>query len=82
MNSPEFDLMYCHRGNGITVANKSSVKDGDYETVAHITPQREVTFYTSLPVKVAIEISDYADLSSPMVSETQQVPVFTTQAGI
>lgn len=53
----EFDLGYGMLGNGMTVWNRAVTLHGDYEYVAHIDPDRTVTFYDkSLPYKVKREI--------------------------
>lgn len=45
-------LMFTFRGNGIGVCDKSREEYGDYLSLAHISYEREITYYT--------EVSDYA----------------------
>lgn len=41
----QYDLGYGHMGNGLTVWNALETEGGDYKTIAHIAPDRTVTFY-------------------------------------
>lgn len=41
----KYDLMFCSLGNGLTVCNRSSVENGDYKNVAHISPAGNITWY-------------------------------------
>jgi hypothetical protein len=45
MPEKQYDLGYGFLGNGLTVWNRAEEKNGDYVTVAHIDPDRSVTFY-------------------------------------
>lgn len=56
----QYDLGYGHLGNGMTVWNKAELADGDYKTVAHIQPDRTVTFYEDMPDAVRSEIEKIA----------------------
>ena len=59
-----YDLGYGHLGNGITVWNRLEEEHGDYKTVAHIAPDRTVTFYEEeMPQEVREEIQRIADTS-------------------
>lgn len=77
----EYDLGYGHLGNGLTVWNRLEEKDGDYVTVAHIGPDRGVTFYDAdMPDSVKARIENEARTSDMTVSATQDTPVFDTPA--
>ena len=65
-------------GNGVTVWNRLEEEHGDYKTVAHIAPDRTVTFYEEeMPQAVREEIQRIADTSEMTISATQDAPVFT-----
>lgn len=42
------DLGFGCLGNGVTVYDRLHEKNGDYETVAHISAYREIKYYTQL----------------------------------
>ena len=74
----QYELGYGHMGNGLTVWNRLEEKGGDYVTVAHIAPDRSVTFYDKeLPEAVKAAIEETARTSEMNVSATQDVPVFS-----
>ena len=74
-----YDLGYGHLGNGLTVWNRLEEVHGDYKTVAHIDPDRTVTFYDAgLPEEIREEIQKIAATSEMTVSATQDAPVFST----
>ena len=74
-----YDLGYGHMGNGLTVWNRLEEVHGDYKTVAHIDPDRTVTFYDAgLPEEIREEIQKIAATSEMTVSATQDTPVFST----
>ena len=76
---PAYDLGYGHLGNGITVWNRLEEEFGDYKTVAHINPDRTVTFYDDkMPENVREEILHEAATSTMTISATQDIPVFST----
>ena len=76
-----YDIGYGHLGNGITVWNRLEEENGDYKMIAHISPDREVTFYDeSLPEILQDEIRFTAATSDMTVSATQDAPVFSTPA--
>ncbi|KZX57758.1 hypothetical protein A3709_19235 [Halioglobus sp. HI00S01] len=71
--------MFCHLGNGISVANKAREVAGDYEKVAHISAQRDVTWYADdVPVDTRREVDRFAATTHPQISTTQQQKVFST----
>ena len=74
-----YDLGYGHMGNGLTVWNRLEEEHGDYKTVAHIDPDRTVTFYDAdMPEEIREEIQKVADTTEMSVSATQDAPVFST----
>ena len=74
-----YELGYGHMGNGLTVWNRLEEKDGDYVTVAHIAPDRTVTFYDKdMPDTVKAQIEKTARTTEMNVSATQHTPVFNT----
>ena len=49
----EYDLGFGYLGNGLTVWNRAVEVNGDYPTVAHISPEGEITYYEeNLPQSV------------------------------
>ena len=74
-----YDLGYGHLGNGLTVWNRLEEEHGDYKTVAHIAPDRAVTFYDKdMPEVIKAEIRKIAMTSEMSISATQDAPVFST----
>lgn len=77
----EYSLGFGHLGNGITVWNRLQEEHGDYKTVAHISSDRQITFYDkNMPDSVVQRIRDFAEKENPRVSYTQNAPVFNTVA--
>lgn len=78
-DTPGYDLGYGHMGNGVTVWNRLELRDGDYKTIAHISPDRTVTYYEDgLPENVRARIEEIAATSTMSISATQDAPVFST----
>ena len=78
-DTPGYDLGYGHMGNGVTVWNRLELRDGDYKTIAHISPDRTVTYYEDgLPKGVRARIEEIAAASTMSISATQDAPVFST----
>ncbi len=74
-----YELGFGHLGNGVTVWNRLELEDGDYKTIAHIAPDRTVTYYEdSLPEDVRAQIEEFAATSTMTISATQDTPVFST----
>ena len=74
-----YDLGYGHAGSGLNVWNRLETVNGDYKTIAHIHPNREVVFYDDhLPEEVKEQIRQVAATSEMTVSATQGAPVFST----
>lgn len=74
-----YDLGFGHLGNGVTVWNRLAEEYGDYKTVAHISPERAVTYYDkAMPESVKQQIREFAERSTMTVSATQEQPVFHT----
>jgi len=78
----QYKLGYGHFGNGITVWNSLETQHGDYKRIAHISADREVKFYDTLPIEIEQEILHYAKTANPTISVSQEVPVFTTPAEV
>ena len=75
----KYRLGYGHLGNGLTVWNSMEMEDGDYKIIAHIAPDRTVTFYADdLPEEIKREIQHTAATSDARISATQDAPVFST----
>ena len=65
-------------GNGLTVWNRLEEEHGDYKTVAHIDPDRTVTFYDQdMPEVVKAKIRKIAMTTEMSISATQDAPVFS-----
>ena len=78
-DTPGYDLGYGHMGNGVTVWNRLELRDGDYKTIAHISPDRTVTYYEDgLPESVRARIEEIAATSTMSISATQDASVFST----
>lgn len=59
---PGYKLGYGLLGNGVTVWNSLVEEHGDYQTIAHISPEGEVTFYRNdLPDAVIQRIQNQAE---------------------
>ena len=57
----EYDLGFGYLGNGLTVWNRAAEVNGDYPTIAHISPEGEVTYYEeNLPQSVTERIEKAA----------------------
>lgn len=70
-----YDLGFGHLGNGITVWNRAQEECGDYKTIAHISPDREVKFYEqNLPEEVQRNIREVAVTSTMTISAAQIDP--------
>jgi antirestriction protein ArdC len=75
----QYELGYGHMGNGLTVWNRLEEKNGDYVTVAHIGPDRSVTFYDdNMPDSVKAQIEETARTADMSVSATKDAAVFST----
>lgn len=70
------NLMFCHMGNGISVADKLHQEYGDYQAVAHISSGRCVSFKIDLDSEYREEIISFAAFEDPKVSHTQSGKVF------
>ncbi len=78
-DTPGYDLGFGHLGNGVTVWNRLELRDGDYKTIAHIAPDRTVTYYEDgLPEGVRARIEEISATSTMSISATQDAPVFST----
>lgn len=73
-----YDIMFSHMGNGVTICNKLREKYGDYENIAHISTEREVTFYDDkMPEEVRKYIEDFAKYKDMQISASQPESVFS-----
>ncbi|NDO40734.1 hypothetical protein FMM72_16220 [Anaerotruncus colihominis] len=78
-DTPGYDLGFGHLGSGVTVWNRLELRYGDYKTIAHIAPDRTVTYYEDgLPEDVRAQIEEFAATSTMTISATQNAPVFST----
>jgi hypothetical protein len=60
-----------HFGNGLSVWNRAVMKNGDYKKIAHISVEREITWYVKrIPQEVRAHVEKLAQ-SNPSVSVTQ-----------
>ncbi|MBP5719307.1 MAG: hypothetical protein J6X53_10115, partial [Abditibacteriota bacterium] len=74
-----YDIGYGYLGNGLTVWNRAEQENGDYKTIAHIDPERKVTFYEdNLPEEIRERIQRIAATDNSRISATQDTPVFST----
>lgn len=70
------DLMFCSRGNGVSVADRNREEHGDYQTVAHIGYNRNITYYDNNLSQEALTCIDrFSKYSNFSVSQTQPYPV-------
>lgn len=77
-DAAKYDLGFGHLGNGITVWNRLGEAYGDYKRVAHISPERVVTYYDKeMPEAVKQKIRDFAEREDPPISATQEARVFS-----
>ena len=78
VDAASYDLGFGHLGNGITVWNRLGEAYGDYKRVAHISPERVVTYYDkAMPEAVKQKIRDFAEREDPPISATQEARVFS-----
>lgn len=62
----EFDIGMGYLGNGLTVWNRAVEVNGDYQNIAHISPEGEITFYVQdLPQSVVERIERAAEREKP-----------------
>lgn len=71
IKSRKEDLMFCHLGNGISVCDKLRKEYGDYMKVAHISYEREITYYNSISDESRKRIEQFALNSNMTMSVTQ-----------
>lgn len=78
----ERDLGFGCLGNGISVYDRLHEEHGDYQKVAHINAERDVTYYVALSPDDTARVEKEAQESDPGVSYTQQdQKVFKTRPG-
>ena len=62
----EFDIGMGYLGNGLTVWNRAVEVNGDYQNIAHISPEGEISFYVQdLPQSVVERIRQVAERERP-----------------
>ena len=62
----EYDIGMGYLGNGLTVWNRAVEVNGDYQNIAHISPEGEITFYVQdLPQSVVERIKQAAEREKP-----------------
>ena len=77
--SQKYDLGFGFLGNGLSVWNRLQNEHGDYKTIAHIATDRTVRFYDrNIPESVKKRIYEVAATSDGRISETQDIPIFST----
>lgn len=80
MNNYYSSINFVHLGNGITIYRKDIEVNGDHPIVAHISADREITFYKDcdkyIGEKLKNYIRDYARSANPNISATQDQKVF------
>ena len=58
----EYDIGMGYLGNGLTIWNRAVEVNGDYQNIAHISPEGEITFYVQdLPQSVVERIAQAAE---------------------
>ena len=63
----EYDIGMGYLGNGLTVWNRAVEVNGDYQNIAHISPEGEITFYVQdLPQSVVERIEQAAEREKPL----------------
>ena len=74
----KYDIGYGHLGNGLTVWNRAEERSGDYVKIAHISPERHIVFYESLPLEIVERIREIARTDDGNISATQSQKIFST----
>lgn len=66
----EYDIGMGYLGNGLTVWNRAVEVNGDYQNIAHISPEGEITYYVQdLPQSVVERIEQAAEREKPKNAE-------------
>lgn len=69
----EYDIGMGYLGNGLTVWNRAVEVNGDYQSIAHISPEGEITFYVQdLPQSVVERIEQAAEREKPKNTVLQE----------
>ena len=62
----EYDIGMGYLGNGLTVWNRAVEVNGDYQNIAHISPEGEITYYVQdLPQSVVERIEQATEREKP-----------------
>lgn len=75
------NINYYSQGNGLTVCDKARpLEHGDYCKIAHISPDRTVTYYENVDTKDRLAIEKMAATHDGGVSVTQpDIKIFNTE---
>ena len=69
----EYDIGMGYLGNGLTVWNRAVEVNGDYQNIAHISPEGEITYYVQdLPQSVVERIEQAAEREKPKNTVLQE----------
>lgn len=79
LKSNEENLLFHHKGNGVTVCDSLRMEYGDYMTVAHIAYDRTITYYNSVSSEGKERIKHFARYGNMNMSATQPYPVLKEQ---
>jgi hypothetical protein len=66
-----FDLGSACMGNGLSIYNRAKEVSGDYEKIAHIDPDRKVTWYIKNPPHEVVSYVSKEAQSDPSISASQ-----------
>lgn len=72
LNERKFDLGSGTMGNGVTIWNRAKEVHGDYEKIAHINPDRKITYYIKNPPKQVIDYVEKIAKGKNFASSTSQ----------
>ena len=70
MKAKKFDLFIGYFGNGATVANKAVYENGDYKTVAHISPAGVIKLYVAPDYIPAADMEKINNVANRHKNET------------
>ncbi len=72
--TPAFDIGIGYLGNGLTVWNRAVEVTGDYQTIAHISPEGEISYYADDLPESVIERIERAAASEKAKKEPESEP--------
>lgn len=77
-----YDVGYGYLGNGLTVYNRLEEVRHDYKTIAHISPEGEISVYADLPDYMTAELERVAaDERQNWLEQQAQIESMTPAAG-